>query len=74
LRQQAKTKLSNALIGEREVWFDGKFVASKIYDRSLLCPGTQVEGPAVIEQFDSTVPIPAKVVARIDEYSNIIEK
>ena len=40
--------------------------------RTDLAPGTVVEGPAIIEEFGSTVPLHPGFTARIDDYLNII--
>ncbi len=40
--------------------------------RPDLAPGTVVTGPAIIEEFGSTVPLHPGFTARIDEYLNII--
>ena len=40
--------------------------------RTDLLPGAEVEGPAIIEEFGSTVPLHPGFTARIDEYLNII--
>jgi N-methylhydantoinase A len=40
--------------------------------RPDLAPGTVVVGPAIIEEFGSTVPLHPGFTARIDEYLNII--
>ena len=37
-----------------------------------LPPGTEVEGPAIIEEFGSTVPLHPGFTARVDDYLNII--
>ncbi|TNC30942.1 hydantoinase/oxoprolinase family protein [Mumia zhuanghuii] len=47
-------------------------VDTAIFDRSSLRPGQQVRGPAVIEEFGSTIPVHPGFVARIDTYDNVI--
>ena len=42
------------------------------YDRELLRAGDRIEGPAVIEQYDSTTVVPPGLVAEIDRYGNIV--
>jgi N-methylhydantoinase A len=58
----------------RGVCFDAAdgFVDTPLYQRSELPPGTVVDGPAIIEEFGSTVPLHPGFTARIDEYLNII--
>ena len=60
--------------GHRPVCFDpeDEYVDSPVYWRPDLRPGTTVTGPAIIEEFGSTVPLHPGFTARIDEYLNII--
>lgn len=59
--------------GTREVWFHGQTSAltTNIYDRDDLPAGLTIEGPAVIDQLDSTTVIPPNSTAYIDEWLNI---
>ncbi|MCY4109476.1 MAG: hydantoinase/oxoprolinase family protein [Chloroflexi bacterium] len=44
-----------APVGTRSVLFDGRYVADcPIYDREDLAPNQKIEGPAIIEELDST--------------------
>jgi N-methylhydantoinase A len=60
--------------GSRDVYFDevGDFTETPIYDRARLESGAAVDGPAVIEQTDTTVLVPPGAGARVDQYRNII--
>jgi len=60
--------------GRRQVCFDpaGGYVDTPVLWRPDLAPGTVVAGPAIIEEFGSTVPLHPGFTARIDEYLNII--
>jgi N-methylhydantoinase A/oxoprolinase/acetone carboxylase beta subunit len=59
--------------GQREVYFEERgWLATKIYDRSLLRAGQTISGPAIIEEFDSTTLLPPDVQARIDRVGNIV--
>ena len=64
----------DALKGTRDVYFDetGEFTGTPIYDRAKLTAGVTIEGPAVIEQTDTTVLVPPGSSASIDQYSNIV--
>jgi N-methylhydantoinase A/oxoprolinase/acetone carboxylase beta subunit len=42
------------------------------YDRSKLLAGNRVAGPAIIEQPDSTTPIPPGRTAVVDDYGNLL--
>ncbi len=65
---------SEALMGRRPVYFDdaGGFVPCDIFDRARLGPGSIVDGPAILENVDSTVVIDPGWQARIDDYGNCI--
>ncbi len=57
----------------RPVWFDaGAAVDTPVYERADLPAGFSLEGPAVVEQVDSTVVIPPGATASVDKYLNII--
>jgi N-methylhydantoinase A len=57
-------------LATRGVHFDehDDAVDTPIYDRTELPAGARVEGPAIIEQLDSTVVVPPGVVAEVDEH------
>jgi N-methylhydantoinase A len=58
----------------RRVYFEksGGFVDTPVYKRANLLAGTELTGPAIIEQLDTTTVVPSKVKAVVDEYLNII--
>ena len=60
-------------IGTRDVWFnaDGPPLSTPVYDRATLPAGFSLDGPAVIEQLDSTTVVPPSVPAEVDEWLNI---
>lgn len=60
--------------GDRLVRFDEhpKPLKTRIFDRAQLMPGDVVEGPAVIEQLDSTTLVPPGIKAEVDDYLTII--
>jgi N-methylhydantoinase A/oxoprolinase/acetone carboxylase beta subunit len=65
-----------ALRYEGEAWFrvGGSLeqVATRYYDRAALRAGNRVEGPAIVNQYDSTTVIPPGVSARVDRFGNIV--
>ncbi|MEA4845660.1 MAG: hydantoinase/oxoprolinase family protein, partial [Clostridiaceae bacterium] len=61
-----------ALKGKRSVYFDGKFTDTSIYNRDLLTPGNEIMGPAIIEEYASTIAVFPGDKASVDEYLNII--
>jgi N-methylhydantoinase A/oxoprolinase/acetone carboxylase beta subunit len=65
-----------ALRHEREAWFpvEGELrkVATRFYAREALKAGNRIEGPAVINQYDSTTVVPPGFTAEIDRFGNIV--
>lgn len=60
-----------ALKGYRKAWFDDGEVSMAVYDRYALIPGTRIEGPAVIEERESTTLIPPGDRAEVDAALNL---
>jgi N-methylhydantoinase A len=58
--------------GYREVYYQGSYMKFDIYDREKLKAGASIEGPAIIEQMDTTTLIPPNTIAIVDEYGNIL--
>lgn len=57
----------------RPVWFSGsQALDTPVYDRDDLAPGTELTGPAVIDQFDSTLLLFPGDLARVDGARNIL--
>ena len=63
---------SAAVVDEHQVVFDGQRVPTKIYDRSKLEPGTSLEGPAIVTEFDSTTVVLPGHRAEVDVNFNIL--
>lgn len=65
-----------ALRHEREAWFrvDGKLreLPTRFYAREALAAGNRIDGPAVINQYDTTTVIPPGLTAEIDRFGNIL--
>jgi N-methylhydantoinase A len=55
----------------RDVWFGG-WMRTPIYDRATLTPGMSFDGPAILEQPDTTTVIEPGMAARVDRFSNIL--
>jgi N-methylhydantoinase A len=56
----------------RMVYFNGQWLASTVYDRALINSGTLIEGPAIIQQVDSTCVIDPGATAKIDSAGNLV--
>jgi N-methylhydantoinase A len=63
---------SLAVSDEHEVYFGGRWLPTKIYDRARLVPGNRIEGPAIVTEFDSTTVVLADHAAEVDRYLNLI--
>jgi N-methylhydantoinase A/oxoprolinase/acetone carboxylase beta subunit len=65
-----------ALRHEGEAWFrvggNLEAVSTRYYDRGALKAGNRLEGPAIVNQYDSTTVIPPGLSARIDRFGNIV--
>jgi N-methylhydantoinase A len=66
------TDSSGAVVDEVEVYFQGDWLPTKVYDRAGLSPGHIVPGPAIVTEFDSTSVVLAGHVAEVDRYLNLI--
>lgn len=62
----------DAIKGFRKLYFNGKFMDSTVYDREKMETGCTIIGPAIIEEYAASTPIPPKFIAKIDHYRNII--
>jgi N-methylhydantoinase A len=58
--------------GVRKVFFNGRFLDSKIYERGKIPIGAQIYGPAIIEQPDTTIVVEPDMVAMTDDFANLI--
>ncbi|MBI2367871.1 MAG: hydantoinase/oxoprolinase family protein [Deltaproteobacteria bacterium] len=67
-------KVEEAKTGERKVFFGKEHgtLNTQIYTRDLLETGHQIDGPAIVEQLDTTTVIQPEQEASVDEYRNII--
>lgn len=62
--------VDTALKSTREVYFGGKWHKTRIYDRLALPVGAVIQGPAILEQPDTTVLIEPDLVGRVDSFGN----
>ena len=69
--ERAKT-LAGAKNGERQVWFDGGFRATPVYQREKLPGDARFEGPAIIEQLDCTTVIEPGNRVTLDALGNLL--
>ena len=62
---------ASAVTGTRRVYFED-WVEATVYDRSALGYGDVIAGPAVLEEFSSTVPLHPGFHAEVDRYGNLV--
>jgi N-methylhydantoinase A len=76
LREIDSTRVGkgSAVKATRPVFFaeSNGFVDCPIYDRYLLGAGTTLEGPAVVEEFDTTTVLHPGYVATVDRFGNLL--
>ncbi len=61
-----------APMGERPVFFGNEFVDTRIFARDALGAGAVVEGPAIIQQPDTTVVVDPGATARVDDLGSLV--
>ncbi len=57
--------------GARQAWFGGGFALADVYDRYALRPGDRIEGPAIVEERESTTVVPPGDSVTIDDSLNL---
>ena len=63
---------AEAVKGKRRIALDGTPVPATLYERARLGIGAELDGPAIVEQFDATTVIPPGWRARVDSFRNLI--
>jgi N-methylhydantoinase A len=61
-----------AAVERRPVFFGDMWVDAPVYARERLGAGDAVAGPAVLQEFGSTLPIHPGFTARVDEHGNVV--
>ena len=54
--------------GSRKIWYGGKHHDARLYERTQFGAGDRIEGPAIVEQFDTTTVVAPGFVATTDEF------
>jgi N-methylhydantoinase A len=63
---------SKAACGEQQVYFDGIWHKTSIYNRDLFHPGDTIRGPALIAEYTSTTVLPPGCALHVDRWSNLL--
>lgn len=63
-----------ARTGTRQAWFQqlAKYVETPVYDRKGLGPGTELHGPAIVEQMDTTTVVMPGDILTVDFHGNML--
>lgn len=64
--------IEDAVKETRDVFFDGEFVPTQVYDREKIPVLSEIQGPAIVDQLDTTTVIPPDFTATVDVYRNLI--
>ena len=74
LRSDAAASYGTAQRGSRPVWFglDRSYLDTPVFDRSVLTAGTEIEGPAILEEVESTLVVPPDFSGYVDDGLNFI--
>jgi len=70
----ATRKPAEAIKESRPVYFDGGFVDCNVYDRSLLAPGSTIDGPALIEEYGGNTVLFPNWHLKVDNFGNLTLK
>ncbi len=62
---------SGARVDTTEVYFNGSYHETPVYDRNELAPGNKIIGPAIVVEDDSTIIIQPTYTAKTDPYANL---
>jgi N-methylhydantoinase A len=74
--ERSKTKPENARIETRPAYFEeiGTFVSTPVFARATLKIGAKIEGPALIEEAESTCVVGPSASVSVDKHGNLLMK
>lgn len=58
--------------GSRRVYYRGGFLECQVYNRRDVRPGHRLQGPCVVEQYDTTTFITPRFTARCEDFGNLL--
>ena len=61
-----------AIVSESSVLFHGRRKKTAIYDRSRLCAGNWIQGPAIVTEYSATSLSPPEWSGRVDRIGNLV--
>jgi len=68
LKRLAKGDGKPVAKGARKIWYGGRHHEAKLYARAQFGAGDRIDGPAVVEQIDTTTVVAPGFVAETDEF------
>jgi N-methylhydantoinase A len=71
-REAADTREAPVPTGRRPVFFGEGFVDTPVFRRAALTPGHRIDGPAVVEEDESTLVVPPAFTVTVDRALNLI--
>lgn len=72
LKKKGRPPVAPEAVAKHPVFFDGRFILTPFYQRRDLEPDTTLQGPAVIEQSDTTTLVWPGVTLRVDRWGNLV--
>ena len=63
-----------APVAPRDVWIGGRYVPAPVHQRESLAADATIQGPALIEQYDTTTYVPPQWTARNEDAMVILER
>ncbi len=74
LRPSRPTEVADALVGHRDAYFPaaGGYVPTAVYDRYRLAVGAVIEGPALVQERESTLVVPPAAHCTVTDDSSIL--
>ena len=64
--------IADAVIQETKFYFEGEWYDATIFDRNKIGIGTEIPGPAIVQEMDSTTVILPKHEAKVDSVGNLL--
>ena len=71
-KQSVVGKHHHPLKGKRKVFWGKQYIETPVYDRYLLTPGQRIQGPCIIEEFESTTVVGSHGTVTADQYNNLV--
>lgn len=68
----AASSVEQAKLSDTSIFYEGERHDAVIYSREKLAPGTQVDGPAIIAEMDSTTLLLPEHNAKVDAVGNLL--